>query len=64
MAQLTINLNGESLDVLEKLAQKRGITKTALIRQALGLEFWFDQVVSNGGHVLSEKDGKFMEIVR
>lgn len=34
---MTLNLSGREMDVLDRLADERGLSKTALVRQALRL---------------------------
>lgn len=37
MKTLTLNMNGEEFEALENLALKKGMSKTAVLRQALRL---------------------------
>lgn len=34
---MTLNLSGHEMDVLDRLAEEKGLSKTALVRQALRL---------------------------
>ena len=49
---------------IEQLAAAQGKTKAGLLRDAVALEQWFNEINQKGDHVLVERDGKLREIVR
>ena len=51
---MTLNLSGQEMAVLEKLAREEGITKTALMRQALRLYQSMHARVKRGEKLFSE----------
>jgi len=51
---MTLNLSGQEMAVLEKLAREEGITKTALMRQALRLYQSMHVRVKRGEKLFSE----------
>ena len=57
---MTLNLTDQEMDVLEDLAQKKDISKTAIIRQALRLYQLIDVRMSEGEKLYFE-DGKKKE---
>jgi hypothetical protein len=54
--QVTLNLTDAEADVLEKLSQKKDISKTAVLRQALRLYHMVDDRVSQGEKLYFEHD--------
>jgi hypothetical protein len=51
---MTLNLSGQEMAVLEKLAREEGVTKTALMRQALRLYQSMHVRVKRGEKLFSE----------
>jgi hypothetical protein len=51
---MTLNLSDAEMEVLESLSQKKDITKTALIRQALRLYQLVDSRISHGEKLFFE----------
>ena len=45
---MTLNITEQEMVILEKLAGEKGVTKTALIRQALRLYQTIDEKLKNG----------------
>ncbi len=45
---MTLNLSGKEMDVLEKLCSRKGLSKTALLRQALRLYQSIDERLAHG----------------
>lgn len=62
--KMSVNLPEEAIDVLRNLASERGVTVTEVLRHAIGLEKYFDQVQKDQGKILVEKsDGEIRELV-
>ena len=55
---MTLNLTDQEMDVLEELAQKKDISNTAIIRQALRLYQLIDVRISEGEKLYFEDDKK------
>lgn len=51
---MTLNLTVREMEALEKLATKKEMTKTALLRHALRLYEMIDERIANGGKLLIE----------
>jgi len=55
---MTLNLTDQEMEVLEELAQKKDISKTAIIRQALRLYQLIDVRISEGEKLYFEDSKK------
>lgn len=55
---MTLNLTDQEMEVLEELAEKKDISKTAIIRQALRLYQLIDVRVSEGEKLYFEDSEK------
>lgn len=55
---MTLNLTETEMRIIDELAQKKGMNKTALIKQALRLYQAVDQRIANGEKVYLEDDKK------
>jgi hypothetical protein len=55
---MTLNLTDQEMEVLEELAQKKDISKTAIIRQALRLYQLIDVRISEGEKLYFEGTDK------
>ncbi len=53
---MTFNLSAEEMRVLEELCAKKGLSKTALLRQALRLYQAIDARVERGEKLVFEKE--------
>ncbi len=53
---MTLNLTPEEMQVLEELSKKKGLNKTAVLRQALRLYQAVDTRVARGEKLVFEKD--------
>ncbi len=64
--QITIKLPESYNKILEEISQSRGITKTEVIRQAIGMEKFFNDEERKGNKVLIEdaQTKKFRQILR
>jgi trehalose-6-phosphate synthase len=51
---MTLNLNGLEMETLERLAERKGLTKTALLRQALRLYQSIEERLDSGQKMLLE----------
>ncbi len=56
--QMTLNLTDADMDLLEELAQRKQLTKTAIIRLSIKLFQLVDERVAEGGRLFIEADGK------
>ena len=55
---MTLNLTEKEMQVLDELCIKKGVNKTALLRQALRLYQTVDQRLEQGEKLIFEKDDK------
>ncbi len=53
---MTLNLTNQEMTLLEELCEKKGISKTALLRQALRLYQMVDARIDRGDKLLFEND--------
>ena len=53
---MTLNLTGQEMTLLEELCEKKGLSKTALLRQALRLYQMVDARIDRGDKLLFEND--------
>lgn len=56
--QMTLNLTDAEMRLLEDLAAKKDLTKTAVIRLALKLFQLVDERIAEGGKLFIEAEGK------
>lgn len=62
--KIIINLLGEDIEVLKNMAAERGVTVTEVLRHAIGLEKYVDQVQKDQGKILVEtSNGQVRELV-
>jgi hypothetical protein len=55
--QMTLNLNDKEMDLLDRLSERRGMSKTALVRQALRLYQSVTERIERGEKVFVEHPG-------
>jgi hypothetical protein len=55
---MTLNLTEKEMQVLDELCAKKGLNKTALLRQALRLYQTVDQRLEQGEKLIFERDDK------
>ena len=60
---VSVNLSQEVVDVLRELANRRGITMTEAIEQAIWNDKYLNDIKKEGSKVLVTKNGKQMEQV-
>jgi len=53
--QMTLVLNNKDMDLLDRLAERRGMSKTALVRQALRLYQSVTERIENGSKMFVEQ---------
>jgi hypothetical protein len=53
--QMTLVLNNKEMDLLDRLAERRGMSKTALVRQALRLYQSVTERIESGEKVFVER---------
>lgn len=57
LVRVTLNLPRSVLEKVERLAQKRGLNKTTVIRRAIDIEDWIEAITENDGKVLVKERG-------
>lgn len=58
LVKVTLNLPRSVLGKVERLAAKRGLNKTTVIRRAIDLEDWIEEITEKDGKVLVKESGK------
>jgi metal-responsive CopG/Arc/MetJ family transcriptional regulator len=61
--RVNVNFSESAYRTLQELAERQGKTMSEVIRDAISLVRWFDEVQQSGGRVLVERDGKAREVV-
>jgi 16S rRNA U516 pseudouridylate synthase RsuA-like enzyme len=55
--KLSVNLTDEAARVVRRMATKKGVSTSEIIRQSIALEKFVSEVVESGGTLLVSKDG-------
>ena len=55
---MTLNLTDDEMNVLEALANKKNVSKTAILKSALKLFYIIELRISNGERVFTEDEEK------
>jgi hypothetical protein len=59
LTRLHVNLNRQTADALRDIAERKEISATEVIRQAVGTLKWIEEVHARGGFVeVTEPDGR------
>ena len=62
--KLTVNIPSASFIMIQRSAQRQGITMTEEIHKILGIyEFLENEVLKGGKILVHEKNGKFQELI-
>ena len=62
MKKVILNLPDHDVETVRNLADKRIITMTQVIRQAIATEKYIHDILRSGGKILVSKHGKVNEI--
>jgi predicted DNA-binding protein len=64
VVKMSVNLSEEAVEALKNMAAERGVTVTEVLRHAIGLEKYVDQVQKDQGKILVETSkGQVRELV-
>lgn len=64
VVKMSVNLSEEAVEALKSMASDRGVTVTEILRHAIGLEKYVDQVQKDNGKILIETSkGQVRELV-
>ena len=55
---MTLNLSAEEMEAVEDIAQRKGTTKTAILKQAIRLYLLVDSRLGDGNKLFVEDDDK------
>lgn len=61
--RVNVNFSEGAYAELQRLAALKGKTISDVLRDALGLEKWFQDVIDGGGRVLVERNGQAREVI-
>lgn len=56
MKTMTINLTDHEFEIIEKICEKKGISKTALVRQSIRLYQQLEKRLESGSKLMMEND--------
>ena len=63
LVKVSLNLPRSVMRKVAHLAEKNGLNKTTVIRRAIDLEAFLDDVVTNGGKVLVKQGDDLKEVI-
>ncbi len=64
LTRLHVNLNRPTALALREIAERRELTATEAVRQAIGTYYWFDEALQRGARIqLVEPDGQVREVM-
>lgn len=61
--EVRISLSGEAYLALKEIADRKGIPLFEVLKDAIGLEVWYERVQEDGGRVIVERKGEQRELV-
>ncbi len=59
-----VNFSDETYGRLKEIADRKGVSMTEVLRDAIALEDWFTEEERSGSRILIERDGETREVVR
>ncbi len=60
---IRVTFSEEAYEAIRRLAEKQDRTMSGVVRRALALAVWVDEQEQKGCRILTEKDGKYRELV-
>lgn len=63
MRRVNVNFSEEAYATLEAIATRRGCTVSDLVREAINMEKWLEDMHQQGSRLLVERDGQLRELV-
>ena len=61
--RVNVNFAENTYAILQELARKRGKTMAEVLREAISLEKWVDDMLAEGAKLLIRQDGETRELV-
>lgn len=61
--KISANLPEETFSTLQELAEKRGVTMTEVLRQAISLDKFLQDEIDMGSKVMLEREGDLTQVV-
>lgn len=63
--EVTVSFSSEVFGMLEEIAERRGVSVTDVIEEAIGLERSYQEILEEGGRMMIEhKNGQVWELRR
>lgn len=64
LSRLNVNVNRPTQEALRELSDRRGVTTTEVIRQAVGTLKYLDEAAARGARIqILESDGRVVELI-
>ena len=63
VVKLSVNLSSDVVGAIRQLAEKRKVTMTEVIRDAIGTEKFLDEAKAHSKFLLEDEKGKIREVV-
>lgn len=61
--RVNVNFSAETYEMLAKMAETKGTTMTEILRQAISLAKFADDVAKKGDRILVDRGGKISEVL-
>lgn len=62
--RFNVNFSPSAYQILQELADKSGTSMSEVLRQAIALKKWWEEVHKEGSRILIERDGDIREVVK
>jgi hypothetical protein len=62
--RVNVNFPEPIYRTLEELAREKGLPMADVLREAIGLQKWFDDTRKEGARILVERDGAVREVIK
>lgn len=63
LRRVNVNFSPDTYDTLARIAQRKGISMSEVLRQAISLTNFAEDVTAQGGRLLVDRGGKVSEVL-